>query len=202
MIVPATISQQTKVITGVCRWAYVNVWQPRPSDHGGKPKYSVVLIIPKRDTATLQKIHDAIAIAYEVGKLQLQRGSMTLPALNSISTPLHDGDTEHLGDPAYADSMYLTASSITIPTLVDASHQPIADRSKVYSGVYGRANISFYTYNTCKTYSARNASNPYNSDSAKGIACCLHSLMKVKDGTPLSCVPFRTSASDDFSVLE
>ena len=87
---------------------------------------------------------------------------MTLPALESISTPLHDGDTEHPDDPVYADSMYLTASSITIPTIVDASHQPITDRSKVYSGVYGRADISFYTYNTCKAYSARNASNPYN----------------------------------------
>lgn len=201
MIVPTTISQQTQVITDVCRWAYVNVWQPRPSDFGGKPKYSVVLIIPKRDIATLQKIHDAIAIAYEVGKFQLQRGSMTLPALESISTPLHDGDTEHPDDPVYADSMYLTASFITIPTIVDASHQPITDRSKVYSGVYGRADISFYTYNTCKAYSARNASNPYNSDGAKGIACCLHSLMKVKDGTPLSFAPLRSSAMDDFSSL-
>lgn len=41
----------TKVVTGVnTRWSYANVWDPK-SINGGKPKYSVSLIIPKSDTA-------------------------------------------------------------------------------------------------------------------------------------------------------
>lgn len=46
----------TKVITGVnTRWSYANVWDPK-SINGGAPKYSVSLIIPKSDTATVAKI--------------------------------------------------------------------------------------------------------------------------------------------------
>ena len=45
----------TKVITGVCRWSYANVWQPKAIEEGAKPKYSVSLIIPKSDTATVRR---------------------------------------------------------------------------------------------------------------------------------------------------
>ena len=49
-----------KVITGKeTRWSYANVWEPK-SINGGTPKYSVSLIIPKSDTATVQKIKAAI----------------------------------------------------------------------------------------------------------------------------------------------
>ena len=42
----AIIQNPTKVITGVnTRWSYANVWDPKAID-GGKPKYSVSLIIP------------------------------------------------------------------------------------------------------------------------------------------------------------
>lgn len=54
----------TKVITGVnTRWSYANVWDPK-SINGGAPKYSVSLIIPKSDTATIAKIKAAIQAAY------------------------------------------------------------------------------------------------------------------------------------------
>ena len=53
----------TKVITGVnTRWSYANVWDPK-SINGGTPKYSVSLIIPKSDTATVEKIKAAIQAA-------------------------------------------------------------------------------------------------------------------------------------------
>ena len=58
----------TKVITGVnTRWSYANVWDPK-SINGGTPKYSVSLIIPKSDTATINKIKAAIQAAYEEGQ--------------------------------------------------------------------------------------------------------------------------------------
>ena len=56
----AKFHNPTKVITGVkTRWSYANVWEPK-SINGGAPKYSVSLIIPKSDTATVGKIKDAI----------------------------------------------------------------------------------------------------------------------------------------------
>lgn len=63
----------TKVITGVnTRWSYANVWDPK-SINGGAPKYSVSLIIPKSDTATVAKIKAAIQAAYEEGQSKLNQ---------------------------------------------------------------------------------------------------------------------------------
>ena len=33
----------TKVITGVCRWSYANVWQPKAIEEGAKPKFGNIL---------------------------------------------------------------------------------------------------------------------------------------------------------------
>ena len=56
----STIANPMKVITGKnTRWSYANIWEPK-SINGGAPKYSVSLIIPKSDKATVQKIKAAI----------------------------------------------------------------------------------------------------------------------------------------------
>lgn len=88
----AKFHNPTKVITGVkTRWSYANVWEPK-SINGGTPKYSVSLIIPKSDTATVGKIKDAIKAAYEEGQSKLKGNSKSVPALSAIKIPLRDGD--------------------------------------------------------------------------------------------------------------
>ena len=77
----------TKVITGVnTRWSYANVWDPK-SINGGAPKYSVSLIIPKSDTATVNKIKAAIQSAYEEGESKLAVTSL-MPALRLLQVLL------------------------------------------------------------------------------------------------------------------
>ena len=61
-------------------------------------------------------------------------------------------------------------------------------RSEVYSGVYGRASINFYAF---------------NSNGNKGIACSLNSLQLIRAGEPLGGKAsaesdFATDAEDDF----
>lgn len=46
----------TKVLTGEVRLSYVNLITPRTNNPGGTPKYSVQLLIPKTDTATVSDI--------------------------------------------------------------------------------------------------------------------------------------------------
>ena len=46
----------TKVITGKVRFSYANVWEAKAPVEGAQPKFSVSLIIPKSDAATLAKI--------------------------------------------------------------------------------------------------------------------------------------------------
>ena len=46
--------RKTKVITGTVRLSYANIWEPK-SIKGSAAKYSVSLLIPKSDKATLAK---------------------------------------------------------------------------------------------------------------------------------------------------
>ena len=174
----------TKVITGPkTRWSYANVWQPK-SINGGTPKYSVSLIIPKSDTVTVNKIKSAIQAAYEEGESRLKGNGKSVPSLKAIKTPLRDGDLERPDDDAYKNSYFVNANSTTAPGIVDADRQPIIDTSEVYSGVYGRASINFYAF---------------NSNGNKGIACGLNNLQKISDGEPLGG---RSRAEDDFADEE
>ena len=58
----------------------------------------------------------------------------------------------------------------------------ILERSEVYSGVYGRASINLYVF---------------NSNGNRGIACGLNNLQKISDGEPLGG---KSRAEDDFST--
>ena len=177
-----TITNPTKVITGVnTRWSYANVWDPKSID-GGKPKYSVSLIIPKDDTATVNKIKAAIQAAYEEGQSKLKGNGKTVPRLSAIKNPLRDGDLEKPDDAAYAGCYFVNANSATAPGVVDADRQPIIERSEVYSGVYGRASINFYAFNV---------------NGNRGIACGLNNLQKIRDGEPLGG---KASAESDFAT--
>lgn len=175
-------SNLMKVITGPnTRWSYANVWEPK-SINGGAPKYSVSLIIPKSDKVTVEKIKKAIQAAYEEGQGKLKGNGKTVPALSVLKTPLRDGDLERPDDEAYANSYFINANSATAPGIVDADRNTIIDRSEVYSGVYGRASINLYAF---------------NSNGNKGIACGLNNLQKIKDGEPLGG---KSRAEDDFAT--
>ena len=174
----------TKVITGPnTRWSYANVWEAK-SINGSTPKFSVSLIIPKTDTATIEKINRAIKAAYEEGEAKLKGNGKSVPALSAIKTPLRDGDLERPDDEAYKNSYFINANSTTAPGIVDADRQPILDLSEVYSGVYGRASITLYAF---------------NSNGNKGIACGLNNLQKIRDGEPLGG---RSRAEDDFATAD
>ena len=178
----ANFSNPMKVITGPnTRWSYANVWEPK-SINGGTPKYSVSLIIPKSDKVTVEKIKKAIQAAYEEGQGKLKGNGKTVPALSVLKTPLRDGDLERPDDEAYANSYFINANSATAPGIVDADRNIIIDRSEVYSGVYGRASINLYAF---------------NSNGNKGIACGLNNLQKIKDGEPLGG---KSRAEDDFAT--
>ena len=177
-------SNPMKVITGPdTRWSYANVWEPK-SINGGAPKYSVSLIIPKSDTRTLGKIRAAIEAAYKEGEAKLKGSGRTVPPLTAIKNPLRDGDTERPDDAAYAGCYFINANAASAPGIVDADRNPILMRSEIYSGVYGRASITFYAF---------------NSSGNRGIACGLTNLQQIRDGEPLGG---KTSAASDCATDE
>lgn len=172
-----------KVITGrKTVFSYLTVNEPKAPMGGGTPKYSVSLLIPKSDTTTYDKIQAAIQAAYEEGQGKLRGTGKSVPKLEDLKLPLRDGDKKD--DPNYAGCWYINANSTTKPGVVDADCNPILDSSELYSGIIGRASITFYSF---------------NSSGNRGIACGLNNLQKLADGTPLGG---HTRAEDDFAGLD
>ena len=156
-----------KVITGKdTRWSYANVWEPK-AINGGTPKYSVSLIIPKSDTVTVAKIKAAIEAAYQEGESKLKGNGRSVPLLSAIK-----------------NAYFVNANSSTAPGIIDADRNEILTHAEVYSGVYGRASVNFYAF---------------NSNGNRGIACGLNNLQKIRDGEPLGG---KASAESDFATDE
>lgn len=167
---------ETKVVTGLTRFSYLNVFEPKAVGEGTDLKYSVSLIIPKSDKASVKKLQAAIKAATEAGKAKFGN---SIP--KNLKLPLRDGDDERPEDPNYADSYFLNANAKLKPGLVDKNLQAILDPDELYSGCFGRASVTFYAFNT---------------NGNKGIACGLNHLQKIKDGEHLDG---RTAAENDFS---
>lgn len=167
----------TKVVTGKVRFCYVNVFEPTAMNEGDTPKYNICVLIPKSDTATIDKIKKAVEAAKEAGKAKLADKNGRIPA--NLKLPLRDGDEERPDDPAFEDHYFINANSMRQPSIVDRSLNPIMSRDEFYSGCYGRASINFYAFNV----------------SSKGIAAGLNNLQKLEDGEMLAG---GSTAEEDF----
>lgn len=169
----------TKVVTGKVRFSYVNVFEAKASQDGGEPKYGLTLLIPKSDTATVEKIKAAMKEARE--NFCSKNGASALPA--DPINPMHDGDgtkpsTGEPYGPECKGCYVIAVSSKHQPVIVDAFRNEITDPGEVYSGCYGRASINFYGYSNKK----------------KGIGAGLLSIQKLTDGEPFGTV----GSADDF----
>lgn len=169
------MSATTKVVTGKVRFSYAYVWESRAMEGSDRAKYSVSILIPKTDSATLSRVKEAIDTALKEGIAKL--GGKIPPTWKN---PLRDGDTERPGNPEYAGHMFVNANSDNRPGIVDANLNPIIEKEDFYSGCYGRASISFYVY---------------NKNGNKGVACGLNNLQKLADGERLAG---GSSAEEDF----
>lgn len=170
-----TNANPTKVVTGMVRFSYANVFAP-VSINGSEEKYSVSILIPKSDKETIAKINKAIEAAKEQGKANKFGGKIP----GNLKLPLRDGDVDRPDDETYAGHYFINANCKQKPGIVNKNCQPIMDSTEFYSGCYGRASVSFYAFNT---------------NGNRGIAAGLNNLMKLADGDPLGG---RSRAEDDF----
>jgi len=163
------MASSTQITTGKVRFSYCNLFTPRAIDNG-PAKYSVTLLIPKKDKATLAKIKGAIEAAKT---LYMQRNSgKKLPT--NLKNTLHNGDGERPNGGEFGEECHgcyvMTVSSKNPPVIVDADKVPITDPQDLYSGCYGRAIINFYVYDT---------------QGNKGVSAGHNGIMKLYDGEPL-----------------
>lgn len=172
----------TQITTGKVRFSYLNVFTPRSNQEGAPAKYSVTLLIPKSDKATIKKIKTAIEAA-KTAYLAKNNGKK-LPT--NLKTTLHDGDGERPSGgefgPECKGCYVMTVSSNNQPVIVHADKTPLTDQNELYSGCYGRAIINFYVYD--------NSGN-------KGVSAGLNGIMKLYDGEPLGGAVVTDSDWDD-----
>jgi hypothetical protein len=172
-------SMKTQITTGKVRFSYVNVFAPRANNEGVE-KYSITLLIPKSDTATLAKIKDAQKAAREkwIGSGKKMGADP--------KTTLWDGDgVNNSGDafPVECHGHYvISATSNRKPVIVYADKSPITDETELYSGCYGKAILNFAGY---------------EASGNKGITAFLNGVMKVHDGEPLGGGVVQDSDWDD-----
>lgn len=163
----------TNVTTNEVRFSYVHVFKPYAYTQGQEEKYSVTVLVPKTDTETMNRINAAIEAAKARGVSDKWNGQC--PPI--VPTPVYDGDGVRPSDgmafgPECKGHYVFTASAKVDypPEIVDAMGNPIINRSEVYSGMYGRVNVTFY---------------PYSFGGKKGIGCGLGPVQKTRDGEVL-----------------
>lgn len=168
------------VTTGKVRLSYCHIWEPYAQNPGDEAKYSVTILIPKSDTATLNAIYAEMAAAEQQG-VTSKWGGVKPPI---VKNPLYDGDGVRPSGEPFGDEckgfMVMTASSKDQPSIVDLQVQPILNRADVYSGCYARVSVNFFAY---------------SANGNKGIGCGLNAIQKIEDGEALAG---RVSAQEAF----
>ena len=155
------------------RFSYCNLFQPKApfNNPQGEPKYSVTVLVPKTNTAAKAVIDNAISQAIDAGVSSKWNG--VRPPQPSIC--VHDGDGPRPSDgSAFGEECkgcwVFTASTKNPPFVVDEYVQNIIDPTKVYSGMWGNVNVTFFAYNNA---------------GKKGIGCGLNGVQKIRDGEAL-----------------
>lgn len=174
----ANTNNATKVVVP-CRISFANIWEAR-SINGSDEKYSVSLLIPKYDKATLTKIHKAIEAAKEAAKSKKWNGKIP----PNLKLPIHDGDIDRPDDENYAGHFFFNATSKDAPQIVDRRVQPITDPMECGSGDYCNVSVNFYGF---------------AASGNKGVAAGLQNIQLVRHGERLAGKP---SASADFVAIE
>ncbi|MCD8372042.1 MAG: DUF2815 family protein [Clostridia bacterium] len=175
-----------KVLTNEVRLSYCNLVTPRASQSNpaGQPKYSVTLLIPKTDTATITNLRASEEAAAQAATLSTWDG-VRPPKIDSV---IHDGDGVRPSGVPFSEECkgcwVLTASSTQKPQVVgiDNINCELAP-TDIYSGMYARVTVRFYGY---------------KNSGKKGVACGLGNVMKTRDGEPLAG---GASAASDFAGI-
>jgi len=181
-------NSESYLVTGECRLSYVHLTRPYKQDGQQDEKYKVTLLIPKRDTATKNRIDACIEAAIRKGMSEYWGNQR--PSADALNLPIYDGDGVRPSDKEpysseHNDHWVMTASCGTLrkPEVVDMQGNPIINESEIYSGMYGNVSIEFFPYNKGR----------------RGVGCALGNVRKTRDGEQLAG---GTTAADDFAGMQ
>jgi hypothetical protein len=159
-----------KIVTPEFRVSFAYVFVPQSGFDNQTPKYSLVMLIPKKtDITELKKLLQDAAKSKWGDKIP-----------KGIRNPIRDGNEKELD--GYKDMWAISASSKIKPGIVGPDMQPIISTDEFYSGCYARASVTAFAY---------------DQKGNKGVAFGLQNIQKLKDGEPFSG---RTRPEEDFDA--
>ena len=181
---PSKTVNPRNYVTDIVTFSYAHVFEPKKTPSGDM-KYSVCLLLDKKNKKVKERWDAAIEAAFQAG---VKKGKFNKKQRPIIKTPVRDGDKElETGvkeEESYRGKWFINASSfdpIEVTTAKNGKVIQLFDAKDFFSGCYGRAIISFY---------------PYNKEGGRGIAVALNGIFKVGEGDRLDG---RVNASKVFS---
>lgn len=167
-------TKKATAMTPKFRVSFPHVFEPQEAMNGGKAKYGLSMLFePGADLSELKAL--AAAALNEKWPNKDKRPK-------NLRNPFRDqGEKEFEG--CVAGAVFINATSMQRPGLVDNNVQPIIDQADFYPGCYARATVTAFAYDT-----AGNA----------GVAFGLNNIQKLADGEPLGG---RTNPEADFAPV-
>lgn len=138
----------------------------KPDDFGDTPKYTVTVVIPKKNKKVVKQVKDAIAAAMARGESE---GTFQGKNIKKAINPLKDGDDEDTEKyPYYKDTYVLKFSTDRKPGVLDKKKRNIGDDDEeVYSGML---------------IWVSGAAFPYFNRGNFGVSFILGNVIKIDDG--------------------
>jgi hypothetical protein len=161
------------------RAAYVNVFFPRPSKRpGGKPRYEMVLIIPKSVEINYLK-----AEAIKVGQAKFGAKFVDDVKAKKLHWPFRDGDIDRSDKPEFKGCWFINLKANSQPGVVGRRREQLSTPEEFGSGDYCIAMVNFYAF----------------ANESKGIAAGVIGIQRTKKGEPLDN---RVDAASLFDEIE
>jgi len=181
-----------RMTTGKVRLSFPYLFKPRQRENQD-PKFSVMLLIPKSDKATLKRLRDLEQKVLEENASSvfgIKSGTPTLGQRGIAPSIMKDADEDGTAEdyPEREGMVYMTVNCNTDfpPKVVDRNLEPIIDQSEVYSGVHARVSLQAFAYKR---------------DEKKGVSFGLGNVqVYTGDGDPLG--GGGRSAEADFEPIE
>jgi hypothetical protein len=163
----------TPLITPEARCAFVQLLSPKAFEANTEPKYSVVLLFDKEAQTSAEFKRMVKTYNDEKARLYPQGA----PA--GFKTPFR-ASSELEGLPP--DMVFVRVTTTRKPDCIDEDGQPLFEPSRVYSGIFGRASLSVYSY---------------DQKGNRGIAFGLNNFQKLADGERM----VGSTAAQDFGYV-